>query len=89
MKATAQIKELHSDRCKLTIIRNLSRIMDLRIMDIDLENNTITFLYDNISALDKAKRELMNIGFSVLSCKCQESNKGVETVAYEERLMNR
>ena len=47
MKATAQIDKLRSDSGKDKIIRNLSRIMDIRILDIDLENKTISFAFDS------------------------------------------
>lgn len=63
MKAIAQIEKLNSDRCKHIIIRNLSRIMDIRILDIDLEKKTLSFVYESIAAIDKVKRELWRIGY--------------------------
>jgi len=63
MKAIAQIEKLNSDLCKKTIRRNLSRIMDIRILDIDLENKTLSFVYDSIATIDKVKRELRCIGY--------------------------
>ena len=63
MKAIAQIEKLNSDRCKHIIIRNLSRIMDIRILDIDLEKKTISFVYESVVAIDKVKRELWRIGY--------------------------
>jgi len=41
MKAIAQIEKLNSDRCKHIIVRNLSRIMDIKILDIDLEKKDL------------------------------------------------
>lgn len=63
MKAIAQIQKLNSDRCKHIIVRNLSRIMDIRILDIDLEKKTLSFVYESIAAIDKVKRELCRIGY--------------------------
>jgi len=63
MKAIAQIEKLNSDRCKHIIVRNLSRIMDIKILDIDLEKKTISFVYESIAAIDKVKRELWRIGY--------------------------
>jgi len=63
MKAVAQIEKLNSDLCKKTVRRNLSRIMDIRILDIDLENKTLSFVYDSIAAIEKVKRELWRIGY--------------------------
>ncbi|WP_273568529.1 hypothetical protein [Maribacter halichondriae] len=76
MRATAQLQDLSSDSCKHVIVRNLSRILDIRILDIDVENRTVSFVYDSVLALEKAKRELWRIGFPVLHCLCQEPNLG-------------
>ncbi len=63
MKAIALIEKLNSDRGKHIIVRNLSRIMDIRILDIDLENKTVSFVYDSSIAIDKVERELCRIGY--------------------------
>lgn len=53
MRAIAQLKDLTSDTCKSTIVRNLSRIMNIRILDIDIDSRTLSFLYGNLSPLNK------------------------------------
>lgn len=63
MKAIAQIEKLNSEKCRNTIVRNLSRIMDIRVLDIDLENKTLSFLYESMTAIDKVKKELNRIGY--------------------------
>ena len=63
MKAIAQIEKLNSEKSRHTIVRNLSRIMDIRVLDIDLENKTLSFLYDSVTAIDKVKQELGRIGY--------------------------
>jgi hypothetical protein len=68
MKAIAKVQDLSKDLCKNVISRNLSRIMDIRILEIDNENKTITLLYDSGMALEKAKRELWRIGYPILQC---------------------
>ncbi len=65
MKAIAQIEKLNSDICKKIIRRNLSRIMDIRILDIDLEKKTLSFVYESIAAIEKVKRELWRIGYPI------------------------
>lgn len=72
MKATAKIDNLKSIDSKFCVIRNLSRILDLRILDIDLESSTIQFVYDSIQAFEKAKRELLRIGYPISKCSYQE-----------------
>lgn len=87
MRATAKIQELKSDACKRTILRNLSRILDVRILDIDIEGRTISFLYGSVLALEKVKRELLSIGFPIKQCSCQDPSTGYRNANYEERLM--
>lgn len=88
MKATAQIKELTSVSSKNTIMRNLSRIMDIRILDISIENNTVSIIYDSAVALEKAKRELMRIGFSILHCNPQDGNTTANTTTHQSQLLS-
>lgn len=82
MRAVAKIENLTSDACKHTIVRNLSRILDIRILDIDIETRTLSFFYQNRSALEKTKRELMNIGFPIIKCIDQEPEKRVESIDF-------
>ncbi|MGB5553540.1 MAG: hypothetical protein WBM83_02700 [Flavobacteriaceae bacterium] len=84
MRATAQLKDLSSDTCKHTIVRNLSRILDIRIVDIDTDSKSITFLYNSVLALEKVKRELLNIGFPILQCRYQDPNQVLRTIGDEE-----
>ncbi|MBT8185273.1 MAG: hypothetical protein KJN76_10560 [Eudoraea sp.] len=68
MKAIAQIKHLNCDEEKRIVIRNLSRIMDIKIFDIDIENGRIYFGYTTPIALYKVKQELSRIGHPVETC---------------------
>ena len=77
MKAIAQIEKLSSDRCKHIIVRNLSRIMDIRILNIDLENKTLSFVYESIAAFDKVKRELWRIGYPLNQLINKEPQNGL------------
>ncbi len=72
MKATAEIKNLHNDKGKHTILRNLHRILDIRILDIDVKDGSIHFLYATPYALQQVKRELFRIGYPILSFQYQE-----------------
>jgi len=84
MRAVAQIKNLTSDTCKHTIVRNLSRILDIHILDIDTENQSLSFLYQNSPAFEKAKRELHRIGFPISQCTYQEPKIRIESIDYLE-----
>ncbi len=71
MKATAQLNDLKSLEGKHMIVRNLSRILDIRILDIDMESRTVSLIYDSILAFEKAKNELRRIGFPIAKCTYQ------------------
>ena len=53
MRATAQLNDLKCREGKHIIVRNLSRIMDIRILDIDVESRTVSLVYDSILAFEK------------------------------------
>ena len=71
MRTFATLKNFVSPESKDVIVRNLNRILDIVILDIDVENSTITFLYANKAALNRAKRELQCIGFPIMSLQIQ------------------
>lgn len=73
MKAVANLRNLHCEEGKKVIVRNLSRILDIRIIDIDVENGMLHFLYIDSIGLHRVKQELSRIGFPVQSCKTPTS----------------
>ena len=75
MRALAKLQNLKSDECKRTIIRNLSKILDIRIIDIDVENKMIFFLYESPISFEKVKQELWRIGYPMQNYKCLPSQK--------------
>ena len=71
MTDVVKLKDLNSDNCKHTIVRTLSRILNIRILHIDIENRALYFVYDNMEAFEKAKWELHNFGYPILKCNYQ------------------
>ena len=65
MKALATLKNMDSDSCRKTIVRNLSRILDIRIIDIDIDKGILCFLYNGQKAFDQVKKELARIGHPI------------------------
>ncbi|RAJ09038.1 hypothetical protein [Arenibacter echinorum] len=65
MTTLLKVEQLISEESKNIISRNLSRILDLRILDIDVINKTISLVYNNPFVLDKAKKELGRVGYSL------------------------
>ena len=70
MKAVAEIGNLKCHNGKHTIVRNLKQILDIRIVDIDLENGLLIFFYDDPLTLQKVRQELRRIGYPMKSCTC-------------------
>lgn len=70
MKVVAKIKNLQSDNERHIIIRNLSRILDIKVLEIDVENGRLLFLYASPFALQKVKQELSRIGCPMINYKC-------------------
>ena len=68
MKALAILKNLDSESCKPVIVRNLNRILDIRIIDIDVNNGMLHFLYNGQSAFESEKKELRRIGYPIQQC---------------------
>jgi hypothetical protein len=80
MRTFATLKNFTSSEGKDIILRNLNRILDIVILDMDIENSTITFLHLDAVALDNAKRELNCIGFPIISLQIQNDKKSNENV---------
>lgn len=70
MKAVAQIKNLNGYEEKNIVLRNLSRIMDIKIIDIDIEKGLLFFLYASPLTFQKVRQELLRIGHPMQSYKC-------------------
>jgi len=69
MITSFKLQQLNTEEGKNIITRNLSRICDLRILDIDIINKTISLVYNTPFTLDCAKKELRRIGYSLTSNK--------------------
>lgn len=67
MRTCATLKNFTSSEGRDIIARNLNRILDIVILDMDIENSTITFLHASKTALDRATRELNCLGFPIVS----------------------
>ena len=65
MTTLLKVEQLISEESKNVISRNLSRILDLRILDIDIINKTILLVYSSPLILDKVEKELGRVGYSL------------------------
>ncbi|MGI9552853.1 MAG: hypothetical protein ACR2MT_16735 [Aurantibacter sp.] len=71
MRTFATLKNFTTPEGRDKVIRNLNRILDIVILDIDIENSTITFLHAGQTALEKARRELNCLGFPIQNLQIQ------------------
>jgi hypothetical protein len=76
MKAHATLKNLDSESCKPIIIRNLNRILDIHIIDIDVENGILKFLCNGQMTFEKVKKELSRIGYPNQHCNNEPVQEG-------------
>ncbi|WP_047414623.1 hypothetical protein [Cellulophaga sp. Hel_I_12] len=65
MQALATLKNINSNSCKELIVRNLSRILDIRILDIDLDIGILSFTYSTQHSFEQVKKELHRIGYPI------------------------
>ena len=75
MRTFATLKNFTSSEAKDIVVRNLNRILDIVILDMDIEHGTITFLHLSKTALEKAKRELRCLGFPIKNLQFQNGAK--------------
>lgn len=68
MKAIAKVSNMDYKDCEKRILRNLSRILDVRILNIDIKNGMLYFLYAGPAAFEKVKQELQRLGYPMVSC---------------------
>ncbi|MFD0797930.1 cation transporter [Maribacter chungangensis] len=59
---------MECNECKKRILRNLSRILDVRVLNINIENGLLYFLYAGEPAFEKVKQELRRLGYPITSC---------------------
>ena len=65
MKAIVYLDNLRSEAAKSLIMRNISKIMDVKVVEIDLQKKAISFLCVNKKAIEKVKSELKRLGFGI------------------------
>lgn len=75
MQVIAKIKDLNSDKSKQVILRNLSRILDVRVLEVDIDSKTVSLIYDSILAFENAKEEFKRIGFPIVKYFSQSAEK--------------
>ncbi len=65
MKAIVYLDNLSSEAARCSILRNLSRIMDIKVVDIDVQKQALSFLCVSKKTIEEVKSELKRIGFPV------------------------
>lgn len=70
MKTTFEIQNLKCGGCANTIKTRLSRILELQDVQVNDEESTVTFTFENDEVLSEVKKVLTSIGYPV----CGEKN---------------
>jgi len=69
MKATLEIQNLKCGGCANTIFKNVSNLETITALEINNENNTVTFQYKNNTVLKEVKVLLNHLGYPVVGNK--------------------
>jgi len=85
MKARVSIPQLRSENSARTVIRNLSRILDIKIVDLDIENGYLTFIYETKLAFNKVKIELTRIGYPMKNYNSTSLLEDMEIPRYSDQ----
>lgn len=65
MRTQAFLKNITAEQSKHIVMRNLARIMDTRVVDLDIRTGLLTILCSGQGALRKVERELQRLGYPV------------------------
>ena len=65
MKAKIKLDKPINEKGKSTITRNLCRILDIRIVSIDIRKNVLSFVYKNQGTFEQVRSELKRLGYSI------------------------
>lgn len=63
MKSTIKIQNLKCHGCATTIIKKLNLIKNISAIEVNNDNQTVSFLYENKSDLDVVKGLLQKLGY--------------------------
>lgn len=77
MRTQLQIQNLTSEEAIWIIRRSLSRLMDIRIDEFNLENHKISVTYSLPEVLEKIKIELRRIGYPIQSDTDRKAKKNL------------
>ncbi|GAA4944271.1 hypothetical protein GCM10023314_16590 [Algibacter agarivorans] len=69
MKTTIEIQNLKCGGCANTITKKLSNIENISELEINNDDHTVSFNYENENTLLKAKALLHNMGYPVVGDK--------------------
>ena len=75
---------MSSEDDKTTILRNLGKIMDVRVVEFDVVRQLLCFLCRNDQSFEEVKHELSRIGFPITEVLVKQKNgKKRRATAYE------
>ncbi|SEQ87633.1 Copper chaperone CopZ [Hyunsoonleella jejuensis] len=66
MKATLEIQNLKCGGCANTITKKVSEVENISQLEVNNDNNTVSFKYESDDALEKVKTVLNQIGYPVV-----------------------
>ena len=65
MKAEVKLDHLKTEQGKYRISRNLCKILNIRIISVDVPNRILSFVFQNQLAFEQVKKELKRLGYPI------------------------
>ena len=65
MKAEVKLDHLNTEQGKYRILRNLYKILNIRIINVDVPNRVLSFVFQNQVAFEQVKKELKRLGYPI------------------------
>jgi copper chaperone CopZ len=88
MKTTLEIQNLKCGGCANTIVTKLSELKDIEDVQVDNDNNTVTFNYKNENTLLATQELLAKLGYPIIGEKNAITTKAKSFVSCAIGRMN-
>jgi len=88
MKTTLEIQNLKCGGCANTIVTKLSDLKDIEDVQVDNDNNTVTFNYKNEDTLSATQELLAKLGYPIIGEKNAITTKAKSFVSCAIGRMN-
>ncbi len=87
MIAQVYLANLRSEQYKHRIIRELNRIKDIRVLELDMDTKTLLFQYNTTMAYKKVEKELWRLGYPMVDTTTKVASEKRTPAPLRKRLL--